>query len=171
MNNRKIMGKNLLIIAIMGLSLLGSAQEKLIITQIDTTGIFLNPTVKAVYPTGSVNLKRFVKSNIDTSIYEKYYNSFKKPEGFSYISSVFVQCKVELIVDTSGKLYNISINTKSPQFIKDEITKLLLLSQPWKPALENNSFVKSKKTFDLEFAINFTREFRKKYFSTHPTSQ
>ncbi len=165
------MVKYLLIIAIMGLSLLGSAQEKLIITQIDTTGTFSNPTVKAIYPTGRVNLKRFVKSNIDSSIIEQYYNYLKKPQGFSHILSVFVQCKVELIVDTSGKLCNISISTKSPQFIKDEITKLLLLSQPWKPALENNSFVKSKKTFDLEFAINFTREFRKKYFFTHLPSQ
>jgi len=159
------MGKLVTTILFLFVTILSSAQSNRS-TFNDTLNIILNPQIEAKFQNSNRNLKKFIQRNIDSSIYEKYYNSFKQLTKKSYITSVFVQTEITLIVDKLGRIYNVDIETKSPQFLKDEIERLLLLSQPWKPALNDNVPVASKKKFVMEFALHFSKKFRQNYFET-----
>ncbi|MDE3145137.1 MAG: hypothetical protein KGL19_13350 [Bacteroidota bacterium] len=142
--------------------------------QTDTTDLVYNPQVQATYPGGIKKLNKFLQENIDSSVYLQFYQAqTKRKTGILMLASVRIESDADLIIDKDGKIYNIKmskgyINWPKFIFLKNEIIKVLLLSQPWKPALLNNASVKSKQTVKLKFTLFFTRDFRRQYFAKHP---
>jgi|GEM_PF-2726966 len=140
----------------------------------DTINVVYNPQVQATYPAGIKKLNKYLQNNIDSSVYLKYYQALKRrKQGILEIASASITKDVDLIIDKDGKLYNIKIakgyiNDPKYFFLKNEIIKLLLQTQPWKPALINNTPVKSNQTIKLNFTLFFTRDFRRQYFAEHP---
>ncbi len=144
------------------------------IPYIDTLNIISNPQIEATFPGGNRELKKFILKNIDSVFYEEYYSTIKRPKkGLWEIVSTRFETAIDLIIDKDGKIYN--INFKNPSwvkiehaFINKEFVRVLLLSQPWTPALQNNVPIKSKKTINVSVNLTFDSKFRRQYFAHHP---